>query len=79
MDRINEKYVPAVELAIEALEKNTPKKPLVFDVIGSEEKAYVCPYCRYEWIPSKCIGLSCCFECGQRLDWSEKNENIFKN
>ena len=69
-------YAEAFETAIEALEKQIPKKPI------NEECYYVCPRCRDD------LGVSdddifiyelsmpkYCSNCGCKLDWTEvKNE-----
>ena len=70
-------YAVAFETAIEALEKQVPKKP-----IECEDKYYGCPTCgnvtmmkweQYPDIPmSKIYGLPYCLGCGQVLDWSEE-------
>lgn len=72
-------YAAAFETAIEALEKQVPKKPIEY-----EDKYYGCPTCgnvtmmkweRYPDIPmSKIYGLPYCLGCGQVLDWSEEDE-----
>ena len=72
-------YSIAFETAIEALEKQIPKKPI------NEECYYICPRCRddlgvsdddifiYELSMSKY-----CSNCGCKLDWTEvKNESLF--
>ena len=66
----------ACRLAIEALEKQVPKKPIEY-----EDTYYGCPTCgnvammkweKYPDIPmSKIYGLPYCLECGQRLDWGD--------
>lgn len=54
------------ELAINALEKQIPKKIIKYDV---------CPVCnnsqRETWY---CAGSSYCEFCGQKLDWSNNND-----
>ena len=70
-------YAAAFETAIEALEKQVPKKPIEY-----EDKYYGCPTCgnvtmmkweQYPDIPmSKIYGLPYCLGCGQVLDWSEE-------
>ena len=72
-------YSIAFETAIEALEKQIPKKPI------NEECYYICPRCRddlgvsdddifiYELSMSKY-----CSNCGCKLNWTEvKNESLF--
>ena len=66
----------AEEIAINALEKQIPKKP---DCI--EDKMYCCPVCdnnlMYKWIkyPTRLMpkteGLPHCMSCGQKIDWSD--------
>ncbi len=72
-------YSVAFETAIEALEKQIPKKPI------SEECYYICPCCRGD------LGVSdddifiyelsmpkYCSNCGCVLDWTEvKNERLY--
>ena len=66
----------AFDVAIEALEKQMPKKPKEF-----EDKYYTCPECgnllMYKWMvyPEKLMpksnGLPCCLNCLQAIDWSD--------
>ena len=66
----------AIEMAINALEKQIPKKP---DCI--EDKMWCCPVCDnhllHKWVKyptdlmPKTEGLPHCMSCGQRIDWSE--------
>lgn len=72
-------YSIAFKTAIEALEKQIPKKPI------NEECYYICPRCRDD------LGVSdddifiyelsmpkYCSNCGCKLDWTEvKNESLF--
>lgn len=60
----------ALDMAIEALEKQMPKKPL------HEHKNYYCPVCREDgwmlWddaIPNDTDSF--CGKCGQAIDWSD--------
>lgn len=50
------------EMAIEALEKQIPKKP-----IDEYHRIAYCPACG-ELI----VDTYCCPECGQKIDWSEE-------
>lgn len=69
-------YSIAFETAIEALEKQIPKKPI------NEECYYICPHCRDDLGVSdddifiyKLSMPKYCSNCGCVLDWSEvKNE-----
>ena len=63
-------YAEAFEVAIEALEKQIPKKP-----IPAEEQniryvmKYTCPSCGKHFTGT---GIAdCCYHCGQALDWRE--------
>lgn len=70
-------YAVAIETAIEALEKQIPKKPVEY-----EDKYYGCPICgnalmrKWEKYPTvlmpKSNGLPYCLCCGQALDWNEE-------
>lgn len=74
----------SMKLAVEALEKQIPKKV----VLGYAEQDYVrCPECKREIAPmDDCLLYHCpgcgekdailqgdnyCFNCGQKLDWSD--------
>lgn len=66
-----EKSIGHAKTAIEALEKQLPKKPIeVNDAytpkIG-EFRVAKCPNCGHE-VSDR---FDVCFECGQKLDWSE--------
>lgn len=63
----------AITLAIKALEKQIPKKP-----IKSEKQViryvntYCCPICNLKFTGT---GIAkWCYHCGQKLDWSEESE-----
>lgn len=72
-------YTVAFEIAIEALEKQVPKKPKEY-----EDKFYACPVCgnvvNHKWVKyptilmPKLVGLPYCLNCGQRLNWSDDGE-----
>ena len=67
-----------LDIAIEALEKQLPKKAKENGIRGGwlgKQKHYTCPNC------GNCLltemmnerqNTSYCWDCGQRLDWSEK-------
>lgn len=65
-----------LDTAIEALEKQLPKKPIEY-----EDKYYACPdcgnvlMCKWEKYPTiledRKNGLPCCLSCLQAIDWSE--------
>lgn len=66
----------ALDAAIEALEKQLPKKPIEY-----EDKYYACPTCgnvlMHKWekyptvLADRKNGLPCCLSCLQAIDWSE--------
>lgn len=61
------------DMAIEALEKQMPKK-VIFEDDGD---SLLCPNCGLELMGSITEpdhDPYYCFECGQALDWSEQNE-----
>lgn len=73
-------YLNARKAAIEALEKQIPKKPNCV-----EDKMWACPDCdnslMWKWqrypdvlIP-KGFGNKFCLACGQALDWGEDNDH----
>ena len=49
----------AKQIAVEALEKQIPKKPII-----DEEKFAICPSCKAD------VTDIYCGVCGQRIDWS---------
>ena len=59
-------HIASVEIAIQALENQIPKKPKERDCIGFN--TLVCPVCKgalYLYEPY-------CDNCGQKLDWSDE-------
>lgn len=57
-------------LAIQALEKQIPKKPLYIENLGCTA-LWLCPVCERRIIRSD---LVYCHQCGQKLDWSDEDE-----
>lgn len=71
MEGMGFKYIPKYyETAIEALEKQLPKKPDIMDYILGDIN-FKCPTCKSEYICEKGYEHFYCPNCGQRLDWSE--------
>lgn len=57
-------------LAVEALEKQIPKKPA-----HDEYCDYCCPSCGDTWNANEYgSAMQYCWTCGQRIDWSEVKE-----
>ena len=63
------------DLAIEALEKQLPKKGIKEKITKGANKGlhkYYCPICYDKGdLSNKCNVRDYCSDCGQRLDWSE--------
>ena len=55
-------------LAIEAIEKHIPKKPIKSDREIRYCEVWKCPSCGFEW-SSRVVDY--CYRCGQRIDWQE--------
>lgn len=61
-------FAEALALAIRALEKQIPKKPIIETYRYTT--LFICPYCeRKQGIKYKQYH---CIECGQKLDWSDE-------
>lgn len=86
-DRIHKDvvFITALENAIEALEKQIPKKltiKLSEQMIQGylyRDKCGYCPNCgefrgNLDYQPHKIIKYKFCPDCGQALDWSSENE-----
>lgn len=54
--------------AIQALEKQIPKKPLYIANLGCTA-LWLCPVCERRIVRSD---LKYCHQCGQKLDWSDE-------
>ena len=54
----------ALDMAIEALGKQVPKKPIELN----------CPRCRFNGIDNSWWVFTYCPECGQAIDWSEEDD-----
>jgi rubrerythrin len=74
------RVVKARDLAIKALEKQIPRKPRKTDSYRGVLKrvyAYVCPTCGnacLEKYMNERQNTTFCWDCGQKLDWSEESE-----
>ena len=76
-------YTVAFEEAITALEKQIPKKPVVYMITvektrEGESREIIseahCPRCGVNILFPRGCGSKYCDECGQKLDWSEVEE-----
>ena len=69
-----EEFIKAFEMAINALGKQIPKKPINYD-----KYYYKCPYCEQDLsVDDDSLYVyedtmpNYCSNCGQRLDWSDE-------
>ena len=73
--------IEAIQIAIQALEKQIPKKPRKTDLYRGVLKrvyAYVCPTCGntcLEKYMNERQNTMFCWDCGQKLDWSDDNDD----
>lgn len=65
-----ERYLETYEMAIEALEKQIPKKPTEVDEREVGWIAFMCPACNTAVIGQP-YRPNNCKHCGQAIDWSE--------
>lgn len=76
---IPQKRAEALDVAIQALEKQMPKKPRKTDSYRGVLKrvyAYACPTCHnvcLEKYMNERQNTTFCWDCGQHLDWSDEN------
>lgn len=63
-------FVEEFDLAIQALEKQVPKKPMSMQ---SREPEYMCTTCGFKFYGTS---MTICLHCGQRLNWEVENETI---
>ena len=70
--------IEAIQIAIQALEKQIPKKPRKTDSYRGVLKrvyAYICPTCGnvcLEKYMNERQNTMFCWDCGQKLDWSDE-------
>lgn len=60
----------ALDMAIDALEKQTPKTPIKSDREIRYCEVWECPNCGFEW-SSRFVDY--CYKCGQQIDWSKED------
>lgn len=56
-----------LDIAIKALEKQIPKKPIKSDREIRYCEVWKCPKCGFEWSGRV---VDYCYKCGQAIDWS---------
>ena len=65
-------FVGVFDIAIKAIEKQIPKKPISTDEQNMRYVTnYTCPYCGKHFSGTGIA--SYCYHCGQALDWSDNN------
>ena len=62
----------ANEMAIQALEKQIPKKPILANNMMTKDKFLMCPCCEFRFPDSLVFLKTRCWNCGQKLDWSDE-------
>nr|DAL60389.1 MAG TPA_asm: DNA-directed RNA polymerase [Caudoviricetes sp.] len=65
----------AVAIAMNALHKQIPKKPI--EMFTGDEWIYKCPTCKeISDSPGECVieAIQYCSWCGQKLDWGEEDD-----
>lgn len=71
-DNIWANDVKALKMAIEALEKQIPKKPNYYG--DDDDGKILCPYCETDLYDDRECLFDNCPYCGQALDWGEEGE-----
>lgn len=64
--------IEAMELSINALEKQIPKKPMISYDERVKENWYSCSVCAFGFGWKRTIHYKYCPDCGQKLDWSDE-------
>ena len=62
----------ANEMAIQALEKQIPKKPIFANNMMTKDKFLMCPCCEFRFPDSLVFLKTRCWNCGQKLDWNDE-------
>ena len=67
-------YAVAFDMAINALEKEIPKKPIPVysNRVPFHLISHRCPACKCEDLGCNEYRFACCEECGQNLDWGKE-------
>lgn len=66
-------HIQSVEKAVQALEKQIPKKPVKSEnQVVRYVNTYYCPICNLGITGTNIAKW--CYHCGQKLDWSDENE-----
>ena len=57
---------------MQALEKQIPKKPILANNMMTKDKLLMCPCCKFRFPDSLVFLKTRCWNCGQKLDWSDE-------
>lgn len=72
-DSVGELHKQTYDVAIEAVEKQIPKKPSYY---GEEDDGKIlCPYCETDLYDDRECGFNNCPYCGQAINWEGAEEN----
>ena len=72
-DSVGELHKQTYDVAIEAVEKQIPKKPSYY---GEEDDGKIlCPYCETDLYDDRECGFNNCPYCGQAINWEGAGEN----
>ena len=71
-DKAAKRVVEARNVAIQALEKQIPKKPIFANNMMTKDKFLMCPCCEFRFPDSLVFLKTRCWNCGQKLDWSDE-------
>ena len=61
-----------LRMAINALEKQIAKKPIFANNMMTKDKFLMCPCCEFRFPDSLVFLKTRCWNCGQKLDWSDE-------
>ena len=64
--------IEAIHIAIQALENQIPKKPIFANNMMTKDKFLMCPCCEFRFPDSLVFLKTRCWNCGQKLDWSDE-------
>ena len=64
--------IEAIQIAIRAIEKQIPKKPILMNNMMTKDKFLMCPCCKFRFSDSLVFLKTRCWNCGQKLDWNDE-------
>ena len=69
---IPQKRAEAIDMAINALERQIPKKPMISYDERVKENWCSCGVCAFGFGWKRAVHYKYCPDCGQKLDWSDE-------